>query len=61
MKFTVYTLTKNLPPGKLNLDLLLNLMCVEKLTNEGWPMNLNNVPDPFWKIRVYVMTDGFIL
>ena len=60
MEVAVHTLTANLPISdsrkaefRLATESDMSLQHVKKLTNEGRPTNLNNVPEParpFWKI-----------
>ena len=61
MEVAVHTLTANLPISdsrkaefRSATKSYMSLLHVKKLTNEGWPTNLSNVPEParpFWKIR----------
>ena len=71
MEVAVHTLTANLPISdsrkaefRSATESDVSLQHVKKLTNEGWPTNLNNVPEParpFWKVRDELhITDGLI-
>ena len=71
MELAVHTLIANLPVSdsrkaefRSATESDVSLQHVKKLTNEGWPTNLNNVPEsarPFWKVRDELhVTNGLI-
>ena len=71
MEVAVHTLTVNLPISdsrkaefRSATESDVSLQHVKKLTNEGWPTNLNNVSEParpFWKVRDELhITDGLV-
>jgi len=71
MELAVHTLIANLPVSdsrkaefRSATESDVSLQHVKKLTNEGWPTNLNNIPEsarPFWKVRDELhVTNGLI-